>query len=167
MRGTIPHPMKSKRRFFQSDIIFFNGGDVPRLKSVFDRHNLATLCREATENNNTLVGGMCAGGAILADRIVCHHGNETTSIEKGSGILKGYTVSCMVDHPNQEAIRLEALRQISSSSNTTCLGINRNETLIFKLDGSVYSQAPTGQMTQAFIMNPNGICEPLMDRRFI
>jgi hypothetical protein len=133
------------------------------LKSVFDRHDLATLCREATENNNTLVGGMCAGGAILADRIVCHHGNETTSIEKGSGILKGYTVSCMVDHPNQEAKRLKGLRQISSSSNTTCLGINRNETVIFKSDGSMYSLIPQRQLAEAFIMRPCGASEPLMD----
>ncbi|MBN8521792.1 MAG: Type 1 glutamine amidotransferase-like domain-containing protein [Alphaproteobacteria bacterium] len=162
-----PSPHEIKEAFFQSDIIFFNGGDVPRLKAVFDRHDLASLCHESAEYNNAVVGGMCAGGAILADRIVCHHGNETTSVEEGSGILKGYTVSCMMDHPNQETKRLEALRQISSSSDTICLGINRNETVIFKPDGSLYCLAPRGQTAEAFIIRPCKTSEPLTDRRFI
>ncbi len=132
---------KLERGFLHSDIIFFEAGSIETLRQNFIRYNLAELAKNAWEKG-ALVGGLCGGGSILAEQVVYHEQNFTSSA-KGLGLIEGVAVSCKMHKADHEA-RLTLLAQtLKQDFARYAVGLSVDQAVLFEANS--ISAIPTGR----------------------
>ena len=130
--------------FAKADIIFFDGGELCTLKSVFNRHGLKDLCQQAFDRGAT-VGGLCAGGSILGSSAI-HASDlaERLCTDPAIGLIPETAFTCYIGMRTHMR-RLVLLEDHIYQSGETGIGIPVDQTLIWtEADGfeSLFTDLP-------------------------
>lgn len=117
-----------EQKFSDADIIFFDGGEIETLKSIFDKFKLKKLCQEAF-NRGASVGGLCAGGSFFGSTVI-HSGIEDESLrtDRGLGLIERTTITCYIGDKAQ-AHRLSMLENTAYQANEIGLGVPIDQTV--------------------------------------
>jgi len=122
-----------RKLFFQSDIIYFSGGDSELLMDVLNRYKLKQLLEETIDNGINIVG-FSAGGIMLFEKGISEKQGNLKIIE-GYGFIEG--VFC--PHSNKKEILKikkiidKSMGRIILSEDATAFLINsKKETMLLK-----------------------------------
>lgn len=146
--------------FERADLIYFDGGDVFTLKSVFDRFKLKEMCANAFKRG-AAVGGMCGGGSFLADEVI-HYDVQSGSFSRdiGARLLPNIGISCHMDRTDEFDERYQQLKNISYSGTQTAIGLGADQAVIF--DGfNQYSFVQERNNNPPFQVDSTGKLVPL------
>ena len=154
---------KIEDAFAQSDIIFFDGGNVGVLNKVFKDYELKDVCETAVYNGK-MVGGICAGGSVLANTVIHYEGIEAER-SHGVGLIASSAISCEINSLKKECGRSKLLLQSFREDGEVAFGVGLNQVAIFPMWEEVYALQWSEQESLSFRIDCDEHTKPLPARK--
>lgn len=152
-------PEYIKQSFEKADVIFFEGGNPLILSELFEKYGLKDLCKSAFERG-AAVGGICAGGLMMLERMVYEDHREEITDMPATGLVPDTVASCYVTRAMTGYDREDKLTDLSVSLEQA-IGLGDNQTIIFNDNGTYCIADNPEDERSAYFMNADRAKTPI------